>query len=192
MSANGVNNSFFIHQLKKGEETAFEALFHLYFEKLHHFATAYIDNSEDAREIVQNTFYKLWKKRNTLPADLNLNAYLFSMVKNDCLDYFKHLKVRYRYREEIEKDRDRIYESSLQDDPSLQLIENELLRKVNRLIDNLPPGCKEIFIKSRFEGLRHKEIAEELNISPKTVENQISKALRYLRNELGEYLTLLL
>ncbi len=190
MSANGVNNSFLIHQLKKGEETAFEALFHLYFEKLHHFATSYIENSEDAREIVQNTFYKLWKKKNVLPVDINLNAYLFSMVKNDCLDYFKHLKVKYRYREEIEKDRARILESSLQDDPSLQLIEDELLQNVNRLINDLPPGCREIFIKSRFEGLKYKEIADELNISPKTVENQISKALRYLRNELSEYFTL--
>ncbi|MBC9796150.1 RNA polymerase sigma-70 factor [Sinomicrobium weinanense] len=190
MNVNGVNNSFFLHQLKKGEEAAFEALFHLYFEKLHHFAHSYIENSEDAREIVQNTFYKLWRKRATLPADLNLNAYLFSMVKNDCLDYFKHLKVRYRYREEIEKDRARVLEGSLQDDPSLQLIESELLLRVNRLIDELPPACREIFIKSRFEGLKYKEIARELNISPKTVENQISKALRHLRKELAEYLTL--
>ncbi|SFW24789.1 RNA polymerase sigma-70 factor, ECF subfamily [Sinomicrobium oceani] len=192
MNTNGVNNSFFIHRLKKGEETAFEALFHLYFEKLYHFANAYIENSEDAKEIVQNTFYKIWKKRGTLPADLNLNAYLFATVKNDCLDYFKHQKIRYRYREDLEKNRSGILEASLQDDPSLQLIENELLLKVNRLIDELPPGCKEIFIKSRFEGLKYKEIADELNISVKTVENQISKALRHLRNELGEYLTLFL
>ncbi|RAV28875.1 RNA polymerase sigma-70 factor [Sinomicrobium soli] len=192
MQTNGIHNSFFIHQLKKGETAAFEALFHLYFEKLHHFAASYIENSEDAREIVQNTFYKLWKKRSRLASDTNLNSYLFSIVKNECLDYFRHQKIKRRYREEVERERAAILEHSLRDDPSLLCIEQELSRKVNRLIDQLPPSCRQIFIKSRFEGLKYAEIAHELNISPKTVENQISKALRFLRNELGEYLTSLL
>ncbi|WP_461533335.1 RNA polymerase sigma-70 factor [Sinomicrobium sp.] len=192
MQTNRLNNFFFISQLKKGETAAFETLFHLYFEKLHYFASSYIGNSEDAREIVQNTFYKLWKKKNELTSDTNLNSYLFSIVKNECLDYFKHQKVKRQYREEIEREQMTILEHSLNDDPSMLYIEQELSLKVNRLIDQLPPSCRQIFIKSRFEGLKYVEIAHELNISPKTVENQISKALRFLRNELREYLTILL
>lgn len=192
MNRNNVNNSFFIHKLKKGEETAYKALFHLYFEKLHHFAFSYIENHQDAKEIVQNIFYKIWKKRETLPTDLNLNSYLFRMVKNDCLDYFKHIKVRSNYQNHIERERAVINQRGLENNPGNQLIEQELFIKVNELIDQLPPACKEIFIKSRFEGKKHKEIARELNISHKTVENQISKALKHLRRELQEYLTLFL
>ncbi|UNY99164.1 RNA polymerase sigma-70 factor [Zhouia spongiae] len=192
MNTNRVNNSFFINKLKKGEDTAYEALYHLYFEKLHHVAINYIENHQDAKEIVQNIFYKIWQKRANLAVDLNLNAYLFKMVKNDCLDYLKHIKVRSKYRNHIERERAIINQRGLQDNPVTQLIEQELFVRVNQLIDELPPSCKEIFIKSRFEGKKHKEIARELNISHKTVENQISKALKHLRSELQEYLTLFL
>jgi len=187
-----INNSFFLHQLKKGKESAYETLFNLYFDKLHYFSKHYINNDEDAKEIVQNAFYKLWKKRSKLATDININAYLFSMVKNECLDYLKHQKVKKQYKNQIEKDINLINQESLQNNPSLLLIEKELHNKVNNLIDQLPPACKDIFIKSRFNGLKHREIAEELSISQKTVEAQITKALKFLRHELQEYMGLFL
>ncbi|MGO4822570.1 MULTISPECIES: RNA polymerase sigma-70 factor [unclassified Flavobacterium] len=185
-----INTSFFIHQLKEGENAAFETLYHLYFQKLFHFANSYIEDEEEAKEIVQNIYFKIWKKRAKLELDLNLHSYLFKMVKNACLDYFKHQKVRANYKDFCDIERKNINQLALLDTASTLYIENELLEKINKSVDKLPEACKRIFIKSRFQGLKHKEIAEELNISTKTVENQLTKALKFLRMELKEYTAL--
>ena len=185
-----INTSFFIHQLKEGENAAFETLYHLYFQKLFHFANSYIEDEEEAKEIVQNIYFKIWKKRAKLELDLNLHSYLFKMVKNACLDYFKHQKVRANYKDFCDIERKNINQLALLDTASTLYIENELLEKINKSVDKLPEACKRIFIKSRFQGLKHKEIAGELNISTKTVENQLTKALKFLRMELKEYTAL--
>ena len=192
MNKDIINTSFFIHQLKQGQNSAFETLYHLYFQKLSHFANSYIENDEEAKEIVQNVFFKLWKKREKLDIEINLHAYLFKMVKNSCLDYFKHQKVKANYSQHCENERKTINHLALMDEPSSLYIENELLQKINASVDKLPEACKRIFIKSRFQGMNHKEIAEELEISTKTVENQITKALKFLRLELKEYTALFL
>ncbi len=114
------------------------------------------------------------------------------MIKNECLDYFKHQKVKVSYQNNIQSERAALNQASLQDNPGLLLIESELEVKVNQILDDLPPRCKQIFIKSRFEGLKYKEIAKEMNISIKTVEHQIAKALRLFRRELQEYMGLFL
>lgn len=182
-----INTSFFIHQLKEGENAAFETLYKLYFQKLFHFANSYIDDEDESKEIVQNVYYKLWKKRSDLELDLNLHSYLFKMVKNSCLDYFKHQKVREDYQNFCATERKNINHLALLDETTNLYIENELLEKINKSVDKLPEACRNVFIKSRFEGLKHKEIALELNISTKTVENQLTKALKFLRMELKEY-----
>lgn len=192
MNKDTINTSFFIHQLKEGENAAFETLYQLYFQKLFHFANSYIEDEEEAKEIVQNIYFKLWKKRAKLELDLNLHSYLFKMVKNACLDYFKHQKVRANYKDFCDSERKSINHLALLDDSSSSFVENELLAKINKSVDKLPEACKRIFIKSRFQGLKHKEIAEELNISTKTVENQLTKALKFLRMELKEYTALFL
>ena len=182
-----INNSFFISRLKKGENTAYETLFRLYFDRLFYFAKSYLEDEDEAKEITQNVFFKFWKKRASLNIDSNLNAYLFRMTKNECLDYFKHQKVKANYHDVIQRERASLNQTSLQDHPDLLLIESELEEKVNQILNELPPRCKQIFIKSRFEGLKYKEIASEMNISIKTVEHQIAKALRLFRRELQEY-----
>ncbi|PKD18670.1 hypothetical protein APR41_17840 [Salegentibacter salinarum] len=179
-----------MNRLKKGEHTAYETLFRLYFDRLFYFAKSYLEDEDEAKEITQNVFFKFWKSRNSLSIDSNLNAYLFRMTKNECLDYFKHQKVRANYQDNIKKERAALNQSSLQDHPDLLLIETELEAKVSQILDELPPRCKQIFIKSRFEGLKYKEIANEMNISIKTVEHQIAKALRLFRRELQEYMGL--
>ncbi|SFG04615.1 MULTISPECIES: RNA polymerase sigma-70 factor [Salegentibacter] len=185
-----VNNSFFINRLKKGENTAYETLFRLYFDRLFYFAKSYLEDEDEAKEITQNVFFKFWKKRASLNIDSNLNAYLFRMTKNECLDYFKHQKVKANYHDVIQRERASLNQTSLQDHPDLLLIESELEEKVNQILNELPPRCKQIFIKSRFEGLKYKEISSEMNISIKTVEHQIAKALRLFRRELQEYMGL--
>lgn len=139
-------------------------------------AVSYIENTEDAKEIIQNIFLKVWKKKQILTPEMNLNAYLFKMVKNECLDYLKHTKVQLKYRKKLEIERAYLNEKALKNDPSQLLIESELQNKIEGLINQLPANCREVFIKSRIEGLKYAEIANELNISVKTVENQISKA----------------
>ncbi|EID76405.1 RNA polymerase sigma-70 factor [Imtechella halotolerans] len=192
MNKISINNPYFITQLIEGNHNAYETLFHLYFEKLHYVAVSYIENTEDAKEIIQNIFLKVWKKKQILTPEMNLNAYLFKMVKNECLDYLKHTKVQLKYRKKLEIERAYLNEKALKNDPSQLLIESELQNKIEGLINQLPANCREVFIKSRIEGLKYAEIANELNISVKTVENQISKALRYLRHELQEYMGLFL
>ena len=167
-------------------------MFRLYFDRLFYFAKSYIEDEDEAKEITQNVFFKFWQKRATLNVDSNLNAYLFRMVKNECLDYFKHQKVKANYKDNIQRERASLNQASLQDHPGLLYIETELEEKVNQILDELPPRCKQIFIKSRFEGLKYKEIASEMNISTKTVEHQIAKALRLFRRELQEYMGLFL
>ena len=168
-----INTSFFIQQLKQGENSAFETLYHLYFQKLHHFANSYLENEQESEEIVQNVFFKIWEKREKLELSINLHSYLFKMVKNSCLDYFKHQKIREKYQNYCDSERRNINYLALLDESSSDFIEKELLIKINAVVE-------------------HKEIAEELNISTKTVENQITKAIKFLRLELKEYTALFL
>lgn len=192
MNKDQINTSFFIQQLKQGENSAFETLYHLYFQKLHHFANSYLENEQESEEIVQNVFFKIWEKRAKLELSINLHSYLFKMVKNSCLDYFKHQKIREKYQNYCDSERRNINYLALLDESSFDFIEKELLIRINLVVEKLPTACKNIFIKSRFQGLKHKEIAEELNISTKTVENQITKAIKFLRLELKEYTALFL
>ena len=173
----------------------FDSIYINNFSRLFLFAKEYVLFDEEAENIVQDIFLMLWEKREALRVDVSLTAYLFTLVKNKCIDFLRHQMVEQMYSENVKHEYNEelnvklfALESFDHDFSSEEDIET-LLRNA---IDKLPERCRLIFIKSRIEGKKYKEIAEELNLSVNTVEGQISIALKKLREELKDYLPLLL
>ena len=184
-----VQDEFFLSLLEKGEEYIFETLFRLYYAKLVQIAKGYLDYHQDAESIVQNVFLKLWENKGTLKEVNNINCYLFTMTKNSCLDQLKHEKVKREYFDKNYILRSEIQTFFLHDEAASLLLENELEKEIIRSIELLPDKCKSIFKKSRFEGLKRGEIAAQMGISQRTVDNHISNALKHLRLRLRKFIT---
>lgn len=136
-----------------------------------------------SKEIVHTAFIKLWEVKNTLKDDVPVKTYLQRIITNKALDTLKHNKVKEHY----------IKLANASGDEATNDVEDidlkEMLQHVHIVIADMPEQMRKIFELSRFEGLKYKQIAEELNISPKTVETQMSRALAKLRQRLAEYLT---
>jgi RNA polymerase sigma-70 factor (family 1) len=173
--------------IQQGDESVFEQVFRKYYQSLCNYANSLVKDEDEAEEIVQNLFFSIWEKRADLEITVSLKSYLYRAVHNHCLNRIKHLKVREEYQQYAFDYHESSYESVNQ-----AVIKNELEEKINFAIEKLPEQCKIIFQMSRFEELKYNEIAEKLALSPKTIENQIGKALKILRVELAEYLPLIL
>ena len=172
------------------DEESFEAVFKTYFKALHAYASAILKESEAAEEIVQSVFLKLWEKRETLKINSSLKAYLYRAVYHDSLNHINHQKVK-------RKHWDHAHYEMTQGKPEqvgvqIKGQENELYERFQLALDKLPEKCRMVFNLSRFEELKYQEIADRLDISIKTVEAHMGKALKTLRVELAEFLPLLL
>jgi RNA polymerase sigma-70 factor (ECF subfamily) len=165
----------------------FDQVYVCYFTRLHRFAKEYVMSDEDAENIVQDVFMLLWEKRRVLDVQISLTAYLFSLVKNKCIDHLRRKVIAEEYKQELNAKL-----SSLEEINRAFSSDEDIERFINEAINKLPERCREIFIMSRVEGKKYQQIADELNISVNTVENQMSIALKKLRSELKEYLPLLL
>jgi len=176
-----------IGAIREGNERIFEETFRKYYQSLCNYANSILKEMEEAEEVVQNLFLSIWEKRNDLEINISLKSYLYRAVHNHCLNRIKHLKVREEYQQYAVNFYDASYESVSQ-----TVMKNELETKIEEAIRKLPEQCRLIFRMSRFEELKYHEIAEQLELSPKTVENQIGKALKILRVELAEYLPLII
>jgi RNA polymerase sigma-70 factor, ECF subfamily len=173
-------------QVRKGDKTAFEMLFREYYGHLCAYANTFVKNLDAAQDLVQEFLFHIWEIKTELPLDVPVKAYLFKSVHNRCLNILKHEQVKGKYQEQSLLDyKDSFYEENGSD-------QDELHEKIRESIDKLPPERKKVFIMHRYDELKYKEIAEKLNISIKTVENQIGKALSFLREELKDYLPLIL
>lgn len=173
--------------IREGNERIFEETFRKYYQSLCNYANSILKEMDEAEEVVQNLFLSIWEKRIDLEISISLKSYLYRAVHNHCLNRIKHLKVREEYQQYAVNFYDASYESVSQ-----TVMKNELEIKIEEAIRKLPEQCRLIFQMSRFEELKYHEIAEQLEISPKTVENQIGKALKILRVELAEYLPLII
>ena len=168
-----------------------EHIYKLYYPKMFSFAKNYVLANEDAENIVQDVFVVLWEKKDEIELSVSLTTYLFTLVKNRCLNFLRHQLIEEEYNTYLKEELNFKLYSLESLDYSYQS-EKELQEIIQRALDTLPERCREIFIKSRIEGLKYKEISEELGISVNTVENQMVTALKKLREELKHYLPLLL
>ncbi|MEO9512693.1 MAG: RNA polymerase sigma-70 factor [Flavobacteriaceae bacterium] len=190
MEPTHTNSPVFIERLKKGDSNAFDILFKLYYSRLLHVSSSYLTNKEDAKDIIQDVFEKILNKKSQLNIHTNLNAYLFRVTKNACIDHLRKKKNVISKLDNLELRENRIHLSTLKDDTSSKIIEQELAKEIQHAISLLPLKCKEVFIKSRIKGLKYKEISDEMDISTKTIENHMNKALKHMRLHLREFIAL--
>lgn len=177
------NDQQYWHLISKGDKPAFEQAFRAYYRSLCNYAMPLIKDKDEAEEVVQNVFFNIWNKRESIQVTTSLKSYLYRAVHNDCLNKLKHVKVRTVYADDYRKSSAGSFESA-----SDTLQTKELGMKINTAIDSLPEQCGNVFRLSRFENLKYGEIAERLEISVKTVENHMGKALKILREQLKDYL----
>ncbi|MDR2920028.1 MAG: RNA polymerase sigma-70 factor [Tannerella sp.] len=173
----------------------FEEIYVSYFSRMKYFAREYVLSDEEAENIVQDVFAELWEKKVLLTYDINLIAFLFTSIKNRCIDYLRHKVVVQDAVNQMQEEYRitlRIKLSSLELFDESMFSEQDIEKIVTDIINSLPEKCREIFIKSKIEGKKQKEIAAELNITLKTIENQMNIAYKKLRSELKDYLPLLL
>ena len=160
-----------------------------------YFALEYVLSEEDAENIVQDVFTELWERKELLTYNINLVAFLFTSIKNRCIDHLRHRVIVRDAVNQIQEEYQVTLKVKL---ASLELFDQSLLSEqdiekiVSEVINALPEKCREIFIKSKIEGKKQKDIASEMNISLKTVENQMNIAYKKLKSELKDYLPLLL
>lgn len=187
LTIHGISEKDLIVRLKEGDQTAFELLFHFYYPGLVIYASQFTADRAEAEEIVQDFFVRFWQKHQHVLTSDSLKNYFFSSIRNSSLNYLKHKKIEANYLKEIYD----LTNEHLAYDTNLY-IESELQEKIKNSIDLLPEKCREIFVMSRMRGLKNEEIAVELNLSKRTVETQISNALKVLRVELKDYAGLLI
>jgi RNA polymerase sigma-70 factor (ECF subfamily) len=170
----------------------FREIFNLYYQPLCHLSLFYLDDEDEAKGVVQEAFVKLWEVRQGLNSGSNLRNFLFTLVKNSCLNILKRRQIVLKHHEKIREMEIRHQYESLSriNDNYLEL--NELKEKIDTAVKNLPEHCRIVFEMSRFEEMKNREIAEKLGVSQKTVEAHLTKALKILRNELKDYLPLVL
>jgi len=164
----------------------FEQLFRECFPPLCQFGRKYVGDLDAAKDIVHDVFINLWEKRETIDIDKPLRSYLYTAVHNRCLN---HLRDNRRF---VPRDLP-AGAPELQEliDSGDVLEQEELMQHINQVLASLPEKCREIFLLNRFDGLKYREIAEKLDISVKTVETQMSRALKRLREQLVRYLSIL-
>lgn len=171
-------------RLREGNETAYEVLFKEFYVRLTIHANKFVQDSEVAKEIVQDLFVSIYEKRETLNINTSLNSYLYRAVRNRSINYIKAQKQKDKYSQYIK------YTVDNTDNAVENIInKSELESALFLAISELPAKCRMIFKLNRFEGLSNGEIAEQLELSKRTVETQISKALKILRSKLQPFLT---
>ncbi len=165
-----------INKLRSGHKPSFEIIFKQCYPDLFNFAYSYTMDKQTAEDIVQDVFFNLWLKRKSIPIVKNLKAYLYTAVKNRCLDYFKHMQV-------IDKNKNKLTEAIIFSKTTTYEENSEVLNKVRECIAKLPKRQQEV-IELRLAGLKYSEIAANLNISEHSVHSHIKNIYKSLRNNL--------
>jgi len=180
-------------QFKAGDQKALQQLFSIYFTRLNDFAMHVVKDNEISQDIVQEVFVKVWENKADIDS-LNIEAFLFKLVRNRCIDYIKHLKVVNNHLHEIQVSSayEELYRIDFIGNEPYVLIEAELKTKIENTIQALPERCREVFVLSRMDGLKNKEIAEKLGINIKNVERHLNRALQSFRKNFTQELPIAL
>lgn len=171
--------------IRNGDEKAFDTFFLKYYPILCAYARQYVD-FEDAQEVVQDIMVWFWENREMQVFETSISSYLFKSVKNKCLTLIRKHEIKQRISNVLLEDTPLLFE-----DPDYYIVE-ELSRKIETAIAALPDTYREVFEMNRFQRMTYQEIADKINLSPKTVDYRIQQSLKTLRTELKDYLPLLL
>jgi RNA polymerase sigma-70 factor, ECF subfamily len=178
-----LNNLLLIEGLRRRDKVVFDYIFNYYYSSLCVFSMQYMKDRNEIEDLVQDFFVSLWINAPNLQINSSLKSYLFAGIKNRCMDFQKHQKV-------IEKYRSYILYSVENNNNAVDhyFAESELHLLIQKSLAKLSPRCREVFEMSRLKGLSNQEISEQLRISKRTVELQISNSLKVLKKDLAEYL----
>lgn len=173
--------NFLLSALRQDNKEAFSLLFQKYYTDLVLFCGSFVRDKSSCEDIVQSIFLKLWNDRRSIRIETSLKSYLLRAVRNSCFDEFRHLEIVRQY----ESDPDH----SVLDcyDTDNYILYSDLSAHLQQALDQLPAAYREAFEMNRFEGLKYREIAEKLNVSERTVEVRVGKALEILRKQLKEF-----
>lgn len=172
-----------ICNLKLGDHKAYEKLFKEFYRPLYSYAYGILRNADEAEDLVQKMFCKLYDKRAEIEIHTSIKSYLYRIVHNDCMNKIKQHNIRSEHNEHYAYEKDTVSNNA-----ESAVLMNELEQQIEITMNTLPPRCREVFQLSRYRQLSYAEIAKNLNISTNTVETQIVKALKLLRTGLKEYL----
>lgn len=178
-----LNGELYIKQLVNGSEAAYESLFKTFYTELVMHANKYLQDIELSKEVVQDLFVTIYEKRKHLSISTSLRSYLYRAVQNRCINQINSFKTKEKYAGYVK--RNVAYDSNETED---NLHKTELEHALFEAIRELPPKCAMIFKMNRFEGFTNGEIAERLSLSKRTVETQITKALKLLRVKLKPFM----
>ena len=166
------------NQLKEGIESAFESLFKELYAPLSGYAVKYLKDLDHSEEVVQDVFCTLWEKRQTISITTSISAYLYTSVRNRCLNEIRRQKnTAIQINQEIEEI----------SDADSRIEEIELDQRIEQAVQDLPEMSRKVFEMSRYDGMKYKEIADKLGVSVKAVEANMSRALKKMRNDLKDY-----
>lgn len=182
-----INDKEIAVALRAGNENVFEQMFRLHYQRLCNYAAGILNDMDEAEEVVQQMFLHIWEKRSEIEISLSLKSYLYRAVHNTCLNRLKQNKVRKLYADEQLQNTDEASEHT-----SHTILKTELEKQIHKAINTLPEQCRIVFKLSRIEEMKYAEIATHLGISIKTVENHMGKALKLMREQLKDYLPVIM
>lgn len=177
-----IPNEEIIRRIKEGDIEVFNSLFKSFYMPLYFSCRKFIASPEEAKDLLQNVFLRFWEKRMEIDIHTSLKAYLFRSVQNECLNYLRSVPS-HAGEGNIEVEVSDVYAT-----PDAVLATIEIEQIIENTIKQFPPQCKTIFILSRLKGLKNQQIAQKLNISVRTVDTQIYRALKILKVRLKDYL----
>ena len=168
-----------VERLQKGDVEAFDSIYIKYSGILYAFGFKYLKSTEEAEELVQSVFLKVWENYKNLKKELSFKSYLFTIAYNDICNLFRKRSYRQKFID------DTLYQNSQSSHEIETALDSKfVLDQVRQIVNKLPERQKNIFLKSRYEGKSTKEIAKEVGLSPGTVDNYISDALKFIRNRM--------
>jgi RNA polymerase sigma-70 factor, ECF subfamily len=185
------NQLFYL--IQNDDKNAFEVLFKKLYPRLKDFASKVVKDEDIAKDIVQDVFIKLWEKKKTVET-INIEAFIFKSVKNQCLTHIKHLKIVENVNSNLSNlsEVEELYRIDFVRNEPYILIEKELQIQIEGVVDLLPSQCRNVFMLSRVDGMKNREIAEKLGINIKNVERHITRALREFKKHLGDTIPLVI
>ena len=176
-----MNDKQIISLLQQGDESAFDTLYRTYYASLCGFASSFVESTA-AEEIVQDVMLWIWEHKQTLNSEGSIKSFLFTLVKNRCLNELAHEKVKQRVHEKLFDQIDNAF-----DDPDFY-VEQELIQQIDHAITALPHDFQEAFVLNRFEDCTYQEIADRTGVSAKTIAYRIGQSLKQLRVSLKDYI----